>query len=377
MAMSKPRVVMDSAIRVTPRLRALPIELVPLASTDISSDALVDAQALLTRTVTRVDGGLLEGSDIRFVGTASAGTDHIDLNYLGAHGIHFSSAAGCNASAVGDYVLAAIALCGKLEPILSGADVGLVGYGNVGRGLAKRLAALGARVHVYDPWVTQYDSHVQETDLQGVLSCDVVSLHAALHDSQPFPSFGMIGVQEAKVIERDTLFINAGRGGLLSEEAASYLVERGVDLVLDTWPNEPRVSLELLMGVRYATPHIAGYSETAKNNATDFLIPPLIETLELEDHGAVPQSETDRIVLPIGCADNSVLAALLTSVGRIEADDAKFRAVWARDQGPDTFERQRREYTLRQQLEGLLVSGEASSLRLNAWLEALGVTLKH
>jgi hypothetical protein len=83
MAMSKPRVVMDSAIRVTPRLRALPIELVPLASTDISSDALVDAQALLTRTVTRVDGGLLEGSDIRFVGTASAGTDHIDLNYLG------------------------------------------------------------------------------------------------------------------------------------------------------------------------------------------------------------------------------------------------------------------------------------------------------
>jgi hypothetical protein len=72
-----------------------------------------------------------------------------------------------------------------------------------------------------------------------------------------------------------------------------------------------------------------------------------------------------------------VLASLLSSVGRIEADDAKFRAVWARDQGPDTFERQRREYTMRQQLEGLLVSGEASSLRLNAWLEALGVTLKH
>ena len=262
--MSKPRVVIDSAIRVTPRLRALPIELVPQVSTDISRDTLVDAQALLTRTVTRVDGRLLDGADVRFVGTASAGTDHIDLNYLAARGIPFSSAAGCNASAVGDYVLAAIALCGKLEPILAGAEVGLVGYGNVGRGLAKRLAALGARVRVYDPWTTQFDSHVQETDLQGVLSCGVVSLHAALHDSQPFPSFGMIGLQEAKVIGRDTLFINAGRGGLLSEEAALYLVERGVDLVLDTWPNEPRVSLELLNGARYATPHIAGYSETAK-----------------------------------------------------------------------------------------------------------------
>ena len=375
--MNKPRVVIDSAIRVTPRLRSLPIELVPLVSTDLSSDALVDAQALLTRTVTRVGGHLLDGSDIRFVGTASAGTDHIDLNYLGARGIPFSSAAGCNASAVGDYVLAAIAMCGKLEPILSGAEVGLVGYGNVGRGLAKRLAALGARVRVYDPLVKQFDSHVQETDLQGVLSCAVVSLHAALHHSQPFPSFGMIGVQEAKVIGRDTLLINAGRGGLLSQEAALYLVGRGVDLVLDTWPNEPRVSLELLKSVRYATPHIAGYSETAKNNATDFLIPPLIKTLELEDHGAVPQGECGRTVLPFGSADNSVLASLLSSVGRIEADDAKFRAAWARDPGPDTFERQRREYTMRQQLEGLLVSGEAASLRLNGWLEALGVTLRH
>ena len=375
--MTKPRVIIDSAIRVTPRLRALPIELVPQVSTDISRDTLVDAQALLTRTVTRIDGRLLDGSDVRFVGTASAGTDHIDLNYLGARGIPFSSAAGCNASAVGDYVLAAIALCGKLEPILSGAEVGLVGYGNVGRGLAKRLAALGARVRVYDPLVKQFDSHVQETDLQGVLSCAVVSLHAALHHSQPFPSFGMIGVQEAKVIGRDTLLINAGRGGLLSEEAALYLVGRGVDLVLDTWPNEPRVSLELLKGVRYATPHIAGYSETAKNNATDFLIPPLIKTLELEDHGAVPQGECGRTVLPFGSADNSVLASLLSSVGRIEADDAKFRAAWARDPGPDTFERQRREYTMRQQLEGLLVSGEAVSLRLNGWLEALGVTLRH
>ena len=375
--MNKPRVVIDSAIRVTPRLRSLPIELVPLVSTDLSSDALVDAQALLTRTVTRVDGHLLDGSDIRFVGTASAGTDHIDLNYLGARGIPFSSAAGCNASAVGDYVLAAIALCGKLEPILSGAEVGLVGYGNVGRGLAKRLAALGARVRVYDPLVKQFDSHVQETDLQGVLSCAVVSLHAALHHSQPFPSFGMIGVQEAKVIGRDALLINAGRGGLLSEEAALYLVGRGIDLVLDTWPNEPRVSLELLKGVRYATPHIAGYSETAKNNATDFLIPPLIETLELEDHGAVLQGESSHTVLPFGGTDDSVLASLLSSVGRIEADDAKFRGAWARDQGPDTFERQRREYSMRQQLEGLLVSGEASSLRLNGWLEALGVTVRH
>ena len=151
--MSKPRVVIDSAIRVTDTLRALPIDLIPIAGNEISNKSLVGAQGLLTRTVTRVNESLLAKTGVEFVGTASAGTDHIDLEYLAANGIGFASAAGCNAAAVGDYVLSAIGLCGRLEEIIDGANVGLVGYGHVGRALAGRLLRLGAKVKVYDPWV--------------------------------------------------------------------------------------------------------------------------------------------------------------------------------------------------------------------------------
>ncbi|MGB0142811.1 MAG: erythronate-4-phosphate dehydrogenase, partial [Luminiphilus sp.] len=76
--MAVPKVVIDSAMWVTPRLSTLPIELVPIRGTQIVPGDLEDANALLTRTVTRVDANLLQDSPISFVGTASAGTDHID-----------------------------------------------------------------------------------------------------------------------------------------------------------------------------------------------------------------------------------------------------------------------------------------------------------
>ena len=123
----RPKIVLDSAITITPRLAQLPVDLVAVAGRDIGPEALCGAQGLLTRTVTRVDAALLEGSSVSFVGTASAGVDHVDLDYLSASGIGFASAAGCNAQAVGDYVLSAIGLCGRLEAVMEGATVGLVG----------------------------------------------------------------------------------------------------------------------------------------------------------------------------------------------------------------------------------------------------------
>ena len=113
--MAAPKVVIDNAIWVTPRLLALPIELVPIRGTQIVPADLKDANALLTRTVTRVDANLLQDSAITFVGTASAGTDHIDTQYLSKRGIQLANAAGCNAAAVADYVLDAIYQCQRLN----------------------------------------------------------------------------------------------------------------------------------------------------------------------------------------------------------------------------------------------------------------------
>lgn len=375
--MTRPRVVIDSAIRVTSRLRALPIDLMPIAGGEISNNSLIGAQALLTRTVTRVDESLLAKTGVEFVGTASAGTDHIDLEYLAANDISFASAAGCNAAAVGDYVLSAISLCGRLEGVVDGSAVGLVGYGNVGRALADRLSRLGAAVKVYDPWVTEFALDVESVTLEEVLDCSVVSLHAALVEAAPFPSYHMIGVKEADLVKRDALFINAGRGGLITCEAVERLLERDVEVVLDTWPDEPHVPLELLNRVRFGTPHIAGYSELSKNNATDFLIPALINALALDCEGAVvEQHQKLPIVLTDTGDDLQTLSALLRDIGRIEQDDRDFRLAWAKEQSSEVFETQRRQYTMRKQLQGSAVSSENGvTPRFAGWMNSLGVTV--
>ena len=375
--MTRPRVVIDSAIRVTNRLRALPIDLIPIAGGEISNNSLIGAQALLTRTVTRVDESLLAKTGVEFVGTASAGTDHIDFEYLAANDISFASAAGCNAAAVGDYVLSAISLCGRLEDVVYGSDVGLVGYGYVGRALANRLSRLGATVKVYDPWVTEFAADVESVTLGEVLDCSVVSLHAALVKTAPFPSHHMIGIKEADLVKRDALFINAGRGSLMSVEAVERLLERDVEVVLDTWPTEPHVPTELLNRVRFGTPHIAGYSEVSKNNATDFLIPALVNALALdfEDMDAGDDRESPIVLTDTG-DDLQTLSALLRHVGRIEQDDREFRLAWAKQQGPEVFEMQRRQYTMRQQLLGSAVSLEHEvTPRFAGWMKSLGVTV--
>ena len=375
--MTMPTVVIDSAIRVTDKLRALPINLVPIASGEISNESLIGVQALLTRTVTRVDERLLANTGVHFVGTASAGTDHIDLGYLADNNIHFTSAAGCNAAAVGDYVLSAISLCGRLDNVVAGADVGVVGYGHVGSALADQLFRLGAKVKVYDPWVNQFASHIEPTTLNDVLGCSVISLHAALIKTGPFPSHRMIGVEEAELVKGDALFINAGRGGLMTAGASERLLERGVALVLDTWPDEPNVPLALLNRVQFGTPHIAGYSESSKNNATDFLIPALMNALELDYDGKLTEQhrESPIVITPKG-DDLQTLSALLRQVGRIEQDDRDFRSAWRQDQSPEMFEMQRRQYVMRQQLKGLEVSAEYGvTPQLAGWLKALGAVV--
>ena len=375
----RPKIVLDSAITITPRLAQLPVDLVAVAGRDIGPQALWGAQGLLTRTVTRVDAALLEGSSVTFVGTASAGVDHVDLDYLSANGICFASAAGCNAQAVGDYVLSAIGLCGRLEAVLEGATVGLVGYGTVGRQLAARLVDLGAAVRVFDPFVSDFGTGIESADLQKVLQCSVVSLHASLHSNEPDPSYHMIGLAESSWISSDALLINAGRGKLLTVAAAEMLLLRGVDMVLDTWPDEPRVDPTLLAGVRYGTPHIAGYSQQSKINATDFLIDALAGSLGLMQSRPCPSQVGSEQVWTLESTSSvsQTVTELVARVGRLRTDDLNFRRRWSELATSECFESQRREYVLRDQLNGLSVQLSEEKSGLRAMLSALGVSVRH
>jgi len=375
--MALPKVVIDSAIWVTPSLSALPIELVSIRGTQIAPAVLEDANALLTRTVTRVDANLLQDSQITFVGTASAGTDHVDTRYLSERGIKFANAAGCNAGAVADYVLDAIYQCQRLESLISGATVGLVGYGAVGRHLAARLSKLGGKVMVYDPFVENTEGDVKFCALPEVLGCSIVSLHAALHNDQPHPSAQMIDNTAVGYISPDALFINAGRGALVTEEALHRMADKGVTLVLDTWPEEPSVSQDLLSRAALATPHIAGYTRTAKSNATDFLIEPLVRALRLDSPFNTLESEdTKQVMVDLSRqSDRDGLMDAMKAVSRLALDDVDFREEWEKSQTPDIFETQRTQYRLRDQYSALTLRAVNASTELQRLLSAAGFGL--
>jgi len=329
---------------------------------------------LLTRTVTRVDSNLLQDSPIAFVGTASAGTDHIDPRYLSERGIKLANAAGCNAGAVADFVLDAIYQCQRLESLISGATVGLVGYGAVGRHLAARLSKLGGKVKVYDPYVESTDANVTLCALPEVLRCSILSLHAALHNDQPHPSAEMIDNIAVGYISPDAMFINAGRGGLVTEEALHRMADKGVTLVLDTWPDEPSMSQELLSLATFATPHIAGYTRTAKSNATDFLIEPLVRALSLDSpFDTLEYEDTKQVMVDLSRqSDSHGLMDVMKVVSRLAQDDDEFRKTWEKSKTPDNFEMQRTQYRLRDQYSALTLQAVNASTELERLLSAAG-----
>eukprot|EP01030_Chromulinospumella_sphaerica_P020144 gene20144-20050_t len=118
----------------------------------IDRAAIEQADVLLVRSVTNVNRALLEGTPVRFVGTCTIGTDHLDLDYFQRAGIQWSSAPGCNARGVVDYVLGSLLTLAEIE----GADLnqrtyGIVGAGEVGGRLVKVLKGLSWKVLVCGP----------------------------------------------------------------------------------------------------------------------------------------------------------------------------------------------------------------------------------
>ena len=122
-------------------------EIVRIPGRTMTAADVKDADILLVRSVTKVNESLLKGSKVRFVGTATIGTDHIDTEYLEQNRIGFASAPGCNAQAVVDYVLSALSVVIDTRGIdFRDLTVGIVGIGNVGSLLRQRLEDMKVNV---------------------------------------------------------------------------------------------------------------------------------------------------------------------------------------------------------------------------------------
>ncbi len=377
----KPLVVVDENIPGVHELLGDIATIRTVAGREIDAGALAGAEALLVRSVTRVNAALVSVSRLRFVGSATSGTDHIDLECLRDSGIPFAHAPGSNANSVVEYVLAAIAAVpGKLEQLLAGGRVGIVGFGIIGKMMATRLQGLGIECCAYDPWLDP-SAIDNPADLAEVLSSDVVTVHAELTRRQPWPSHHLIGASELSRLEPDALLINASRGAVVDNPALLHSLKKGephAGIVLDVWEGEPKIDRDLLRRVVLGTPHIAGYSYDGKLLATRMLCEKLAQTLG-RDLPTTPPLYAAPLPLASTYDDAQLIRQALESVYDIRADDQALRSATLDSSPTDAaaaFDRLRKEYPRRRELFGTTVTGEGFSKGQLGLLGALGCDVK-
>lgn len=238
-------------------------EVFTLPGREIRSKSLKDFDALIVRSRTRVDEKLLRGSKIKFVGSTVAGLDHIDKNYLEDSGIALSSAQGCNANAVSEYVISAVANLSKDYSFkLSNKTLGIIGVGNVGRRLEVKAKQLGMKTLLNDPPREALEGIDNFTSLESALSADIVTFHTPLTYSGPHPTYKLLDSHNFKYINNDAIVINAARGGIINETVWEKTQTKAN--IIDCWENEPNINLNLQKSAYWATPHIAGHSIDAK-----------------------------------------------------------------------------------------------------------------
>ncbi len=355
-------------------------EVIRLPGRTMTAADVHSANALIVRSVTKVNKDLLGSSKVSFVGTCTIGVDHLDEDYFAHRNIAWSSAPGCNANSVVEYVYAA--LC-HLDVNWLPVKFGIIGCGNVGGLLYKRLKAQGVNVRCYDPNLT-LAQNPDLTTLEDVLSCDVISMHTPLVVDGPFPSLHLLGRRELEQLTHGAVLINAGRGPVINNQALLEVLKFRTDLrvVLDVWEPEPDISLALLDKVVLGSPHIAGYSYDGKLNGTEMIYRALCKHLnrnpDVSLDSLVPKLHNNELTV----ADEQlsifrIAQSLIKQVYDIEADDQRLREAACQPRSGERsmgegFDVLRKQYPKRREFHNYRVRLNSVGEEGKEWLKTLG-----
>lgn len=338
-------------------------EIIYLPGGKISPGDVKNADALITRTRTRCDAALLANSRVRFLATATIGFDHFDTEYLGSTGIFWTSAPGCNASSVAQYIGSALTL-GNAD--VCGKTLGVVGAGNVGSRVAALGEALGMRVLRSDPPRVRLEGATGFTGIGELLrEADYVTLHTPLTRTGADATLHLCDESFLARMKPGAWLLNSGRGEVVDSAALKTALKSGklAGAVLDVWENEPGIDHELLSLVTVGTPHIAGYSTDGKANGTAmsvqalakfFGIPELVAWRPME---LPAPPETQVIELDGQLSDAEQIALALRHTYDITFDDRNLRET------PSAFEAQRGDYRIRRESPAFTVQGGSPGVR--------------
>ncbi len=353
-------------------VKAVPGRPIPVAELD-------DADALMVRSVTKVNGQLLDGKGVRFVGTATAGTDHVDQDYLHQAGIAFSAAPGCNAIAVVEYVFSALLMLAEREGFdLTDRTVGIVGVGNVGGRLQKRLEALGVRTLLCDPPRADNGEPGDFQPLDKLVDeADILTFHTPLFKDGPYKTWHLADEALISRLKPGAILINACRGAVVDNAALLKCLDAGQKLstVLDVWEPEPDLNVALLDKVDIGTAHIAGYTLEGKARGTTQVFEAYSAFIgkpqQIALDSLLPAPEFGRITLH-GPLDQPTLKRLVHLVYDVRRDDAPLRKVAG---VAGEFDKLRKHYLERREWSSLFIQcDDAAAAKL---LSALGFNAVH
>ena len=246
-----------------------------IAPEEFTRERVAEADALFVRTRTRCDASLLEGSKVRFIGTATIGYDHIDRQWCAEHGITTRNAPGCNAPGVAQWAFAAIAAClPYCRP--EETTLGIVGVGHIGKIVESWARSIGFKVLLNDPPRAEAEGQQGFVSLDEIAAqADIITFHTPLtRQPDEHASYHLCNAEFLSKLAKRPLLLNAARGPVVDTDALIAAHAAGLTraLAIDCWEGEPEIRKDLMDIAAIATPHIAGYSLEGKQRASAMLI---------------------------------------------------------------------------------------------------------
>jgi erythronate-4-phosphate dehydrogenase len=350
-------------------------EVVYLPGKEINKKILTGADALLTRTRTKCTESLLKDTGVRFIGTATIGFDHIDLQYCEKNKIFWTNAPGCNSTSVQQYMAAALLkMASEFRVSLKNKTIGIIGVGNVGSKVEKLAGSLGMDVLLNDPPRARKEGEKNFVSLGAILyESDIVSLHVPLNVVGEDKTYHLFNEKSFKKMKKGAWFFNTSRGEVTETAGLKKALASGKlgGAVIDVWEHEPDIDLDLMAKTFLATPHIAGYSTDGKANGTSIVVNSLCKFFNLPLKNWYPKNIPAPVkavfsIDGIGKTDEDILREAVLHTYNIDEDNINLRF------SPSDFEKQRGDYRTRREFQAFTIKLNGGTKKVCKMLEGLG-----
>lgn len=346
-----------------------------LSGKQITRDSIMDADALLIRTRTKCNADLLEGTSVKFIGTATIGFDHIDTAYCEQNNITWTNAPGCNSSSVQQYIASALLKISAESGFdMKGKTLGIVGVGHVGKKVEELAKIFGMRLSLNDPPRARNEMNSNFASLNQLLrESDIITLHLPLTTEGIDKTWHLFNNETLNKVKKGAWLINSSRGEVVDTEALkdTLVSDRLAGAVVDVWEREPEIDIPLMHMAYLATPHIAGYSTDGKANGTAMIVRALCDFFKLPALDWYPSeipfpADPVLVIESNGKTGEEILRRSVLHTYNITEDDVKLRF------DPSRFEKVREEYPVRREFPAYTIKLKGGFDRAGEALMALG-----